>query len=385
MTPSARLQTAIQLTDLIIASARDNGPAADTIITTWFRERRYAGSGDRRAVRDLVYRAIRTFGRPPHTARAGFAALEDLHPLFDGSTHGPAVLTKNENPAAPSLIPAWLEDKIAVEEREALLGRAPFDLRANPRMTSRDNLMPLLKGAQAIDGTAHGLRLPDHIPLANRPELTGLVEVQDAGSQMIAAACQAQPGQRILDLCAGAGGKTLALAADMQGEGHILACDTDRARIQRLEPRAHVAGIANIQTRLLNPLQELAMLDDQIDLNDCVLVDAPCSGSGTWRRNPELRWRLTKPRLEAVIELQARLLQLGSQFVKPGGALVYAVCSLIPGEGRAQAEGFLASNPGWEAESVGLTVGRPDGCGWKLTPAHDGCDGFFIARLKRSC
>ncbi len=385
MTPSARLQSAIEVTDLIIASARDNGPAADSIITNWFKERRYAGSGDRRAVRDLVYRAIRTFGRPPHTARAGFVALVDLHPLFDGSTHGPAVLTKNENPAAPSLIPAWLEDKIAIEEREALLGRAPFDLRANPRMTTRDNLMSLLEGAQAIEGTAHGLRLPDHIPLANRPELNGLVEVQDAGSQMIAAACQAQPGQRILDLCAGAGGKTLALAADMNGEGHLLACDTDRARLQRLEPRAHVAGVSNINVRLLNPTQELAMLDDQIDQNDTVLVDAPCSGSGTWRRNPELRWRLTKPRLEAVIELQARLLQLGTAFVKPGGALVYAVCSLIPGEGRAQIEAFLAANPDWRADHVGLTVGRQEGSGWKLTPAHDGCDGFFIARLIRSC
>ena len=113
--------------------------------------------------------------------------------------------------------------------------------------------------------------------------------------------------------------------------------------------------------------------------------DLPCSGSGTWRRNPELRWRLTKPRLEAVIELQARLLHLGSQFVKPGGALVYAVCSLIPGEGRAQAEAFLKANPDWNAESVGLSVGREEGPGWKLTPAHDGCDGFFIARLVRSC
>ena len=385
MTPAARLQSAIEVTDLIIASARENGPAADSIITTWFKERRYAGSGDRRAVRDLVYRAIRSFGRPPHTARAGFAALADLHPLFDGSTHGPAVLTKNENPATPSLIPAWLEDKIAEDEREALLGRAPFDLRANPRMASRDDVMALLQGAQAIEGTKHGLRLPDHIPLANRPELNGLVEVQDAGSQMIAAACQAQPGQRILDLCAGAGGKTLALAADMNGEGHLLACDTDRARLQRLEPRAHVAGISTINVRLLNPMQELAMLDDQIGLNDTVLVDAPCSGSGTWRRNPELRWRLTKPRLEAVIELQARLLHLGSQFVKPGGALVYAVCSLIPGEGRAQAEAFLKANPDWNAESVGLSVGREEGPGWKLTPAHDGCDGFFIARLVRSC
>jgi 16S rRNA (cytosine967-C5)-methyltransferase len=385
LTPSARLQSAIEVTDLIIASARENGPAADSIITTWFKERRYAGSGDRRAVRDLVYRVIRTFGKPPHTARAGFAALADLHPLFDGSTHGPAVLTKNENPATPSLIPAWLEDKIPAEEREALLGRAPFDLRANPRMTSRDNLLTQLSGAEPIDGTAHGLRLPEHIPLANRPELNGLLEVQDAGSQMIAAACQAQPGQRILDLCAGAGGKTLALAADMNGEGHLLACDTDRARLQRLEPRADVAGISNIQVRLLNPMQEGSMLEDQVDLNDCVLVDAPCSGSGTWRRNPELRWRLTKPRLEAVIQLQARLLQLGSAFVKPGGALVYAVCSLIPGEGKAQAEGFLKANSDWEAEGVGLSVGRPDGPGWMLTPAHDGCDGFFIARLKRNC
>jgi 16S rRNA (cytosine967-C5)-methyltransferase len=384
LTPSARLQSAIEVTDLIITAARDNGPAADSVISTWFQGRRYAGSSDRRAVRDLVYRAIRTFGKPPHSGRAAFAAFSDLHPLFDGSTHGPAVLTKSENPPKPSLIPAWLEDKIPAEERAALLERAPFDLRSNPRMITRENLMVMLAGAVPIAGTQYGLRLPDKIPLANRPELNGLVEVQDAGSQMIAAACLAKPGQFIIDLCAGAGGKTLAIAADMAGEGNILACDTDRRRLQQLEPRADLAGIPNIQSRLLNPTQEESMLSDHREAADCVLIDAPCSGTGTWRRNPELRWRLTKPRLAAVIALQARLLTIGSTFVKPGGALVYAVCSLLPGEGRDQIDAFLKANPDWKTDDMGLEAGRADGAGVKLTPANDGTDGFFVARLLRT-
>jgi 16S rRNA (cytosine967-C5)-methyltransferase len=384
VTPSARLQSAIELTDLIIESARDNGPAADAIITAWFKTRRYAGSGDRRAVRDLVYRAIRAFGKAPHCGRAAFAAFEDLHPLFDGSAHGPAVVTKNENPPKPSVIPAWLEAEIPAEEREALLGRAPFDLRVNPRMMTRDEVIAKFDGASAIEGTAFGVRLPDNIPLINHPELNGVVEVQDGGSQMIAAACQAKPGQTIIDLCAGAGGKTLALAGDMGGEGYLIACDTDRRRLQQLEPRADLAGISNISSRLLNPMQEADALEDYVEGADCVLVDAPCSGSGTWRRNPELRWRLTKQRLSSVISLQARLLALGSRYVKPGGALVYAVCSLIPGEGQAQIDNFLAANEGWRAEPCGLTVGRVDGQGWKLTPAHDGTDGFFLARLIRT-
>ena len=378
MTPSARVQSSIEILDLIIASVRDNGAAADTIIANWFKTRRFAGSGDRRAVRDLIYRAIRTFGDLPRSGRAamlGLAAEDaELALLFDGSPHGPPAIGASEHPAVPKLLPGWLARIIPEEEHEALLERAPFDLRVNTLKTTRDQMLPLLAGSEPIDGTKNGVRLPDKIPLANRPDLNGLIEVQDAGSQIVAETCAAQAGQIVIDLCAGAGGKTLALAADMGGQGTLYACDTDRGRLSRLIPRAQVAGAALIQTRLLNPKREMEALADLQERADTVLVDAPCSGTGTWRRNPELRWRLTHARLDAVIALQGSLIDLAATLVKPNGALVYAVCSLIGEEGQAQVDGFLRRNSGWTLESSRT-----------LTPYRDKTDGFFVARLVRSC
>jgi 16S rRNA (cytosine967-C5)-methyltransferase len=378
MTPSARVQASIEILDLIIASVRDNGAAADTIIANWFKTRRFAGSGDRRAVRDLIYRAIRTFGDVPKSGRAAMLGLAaddaGLAALFDGSTHAPPAIGASERPSQPSLLAGWLARIIPAEEHEALLERAPFDLRVNTLKTARDRVLPMLKGAEPIDGTANGLRLPDKIPLANRPELNGLIEVQDAGSQMIAEACAAQPGQTVIDLCAGAGGKTLALAAHMAGQGRLYACDTDRGRLSRLVPRAAVAGAAMIETRMLNPKREAEALEDLLESADCVLIDAPCSGTGTWRRNPELRWRLTHARLDAVIALQAYLIDLGATLVKPGGALVYAVCSLIGEEGQAQADAFLKRHEGWTVETART-----------LTPSRDATDGFYVALLKSPC
>ncbi len=378
MTPAARIQASIEILDLIIASVRDNGAAADTIIADWFKTRRFAGSGDRRAVRDLVYRAIRTFGDVPKSGRAAMLGLAvgdaAMTAFFDGSAHGPPAIGASERPATPSLLPGWLARIIPESEHEALLQRAPFDLRVNPIKTSREAMQAELTGAEFIDGTANGLRLPDKIPLANRPELAGLVEVQDGGSQMIAEACEAKPGQTVIDLCAGAGGKTLALAAAMAGQGALYACDTDRGRLSRLAPRAQVAGAGFVQIRLLNPKRERELLDDLVDAADVVLVDAPCSGSGTWRRNPELRWRLTHARLDAVIALQASLLTLAAELVRPGGALVYAVCSLIDEEGQLQIDAFLRHQTAWTLEMART-----------LTPSRDKTDGFFIARLIRAC
>ena len=378
MTPAARVQSSIEILDLIIASVRDNGAAADTIIANWFKTRRFAGSGDRRAVRDLIYRAIRTFGDVPKSGRAAMLGLAtddvDLAALFDGSTHGPPAIGASERPAEPSLLPGWLARIIPQEEHEALLERAPFDLRVNTLKTTPEAVLAMLQESARIAGTRNGLRLPDKIPLVTRPELDGLIEVQDAGSQMIAETCQAKSGQTVIDLCAGAGGKTLALAADMAGQGMLYACDTDRGRLSRLIPRAQVAGAFFVQTRMLNPKRESEALGDLLDSADCVLVDAPCSGTGTWRRNPELRWRLTHARLDAVIDLQAYLIDLAATLVKPGGALVYAVCSLIGEEGQAQVDAFLRHQSGWTLESAR-----------SLTPSRDQTDGFFVARIIRAC
>ena len=207
--------------------------------------------------------------------------------------------------------------------------------------------------------------------------------MQDAGSQWIAAACDAQPGMTVADLCAGAGGKTLALAAAMAGQGRLIAADTIRTRLARLEPRAQRAGATFIETLLLDQSHEargLAALQAQADL---VLIDAPCSGTGTWRRNPEARWRLTPARLDRLIGEQARILDFAAPLVKPGGVLLYATCALVDREGRDQVAAFLARHAGWAADAIDLPVGRAHGGGTLLTPGHDGSDGFFFARLRR--
>jgi 16S rRNA (cytosine967-C5)-methyltransferase len=208
----------------------------------------------------------------------------------------------------------------------------------------------------------------------------GLVEVQDEGSQLIALACEPADGKLLVDLCAGAGGKALALAAAAPG-ARIIACDTSRQRLSKLEPRAKRAG-ATIETLLLDQPREAEGLSGLVGQADVVLVDAPCSGSGTWRRNPEGRWRLTPERLERLEALQARVLDLAAPLVKPGGALVYAVCSLLRREGWCQAEAFLSRHSAFVSEDPGMTFGRLDGPGRVLTPGHDQTDGFFLARFR---
>ncbi|HEX7821712.1 MAG TPA: RsmB/NOP family class I SAM-dependent RNA methyltransferase, partial [Sphingobium sp.] len=243
MTPSARLQAGIDLLDAIISAATSNGPAADTLIARYFKERRYAGSKDRRAVRDHVYAAIRAHTLPPASGRAAMVALAQrdaaLAALFDGSTHAPPPIgdaewvTDAASHADP--MPVWLlpllADLVDGPERAALLERAPLHLRVNALKAERTALLAALPDATRLANTPHGIALPEGTALESTPEWqAGLIEVQDAGSQIIAAACQARPGQTVLDLCAGAGGKTLALAGDMaQGFGAV-----ERAREGRL-------------------------------------------------------------------------------------------------------------------------------------------------------
>jgi len=384
MTPQARLQAAIEVLDIVIDAAKENGPAADTIIAGWFKTRRYAGSGDRRAVRELVYSAIRAFGTRPHSGRAAMLGMgKALRPLFDGSPYGPAEFNPKEAVAGPSPLSAWLAGLIDESEHTALLERAPLDLRVNTLQAKRDDLLVQFEGAEAVG--RDGIRLVDNINIEKHAAfLEGLIDIQDAGSQLIAELCNAQPEMTVVDLCAGAGGKTLALAADMGNLGRIIATDTNRDRIQRLPQRAERMGIVNIETRLLNPGEEFDNLQDLKRQADVVLVDAPCSGSGTWRRNPEARWRLTPKRLDAVVETQRHVLNIGASLVKPGGALVYAVCSLIDREGPDQIAAFLKDHKDWTVNRIAGDMGVSHGAGWRVSPANDGCDGFFVARLARS-
>jgi len=389
VTPAARVQAAIEILDEVIASARDDGPPADAIVTRYFKPRRYAGSKDRRAVRELVFRAIRRSGEMPPSGRAAMLGVEGAAALFDGSPHGPAPAGEGEEAAPESLIPEWLQRELSPvvtrDEWPSLLDRAPLDLRVNIARSTREEILPQFAGAEPTPLSPWGLRLPvdsrvdQHAAFAE-----GLVEVQDAGSQLIALACDAQPDMRILDLCAGAGGKALALAAATRNGAEILACDTDRQRLAKLGPRSARAG-ASIDTRLLDGGRETEQLADWNGEADIVLVDAPCSGSGTWRRNPEGRWRLTPERLNRVVKLQARLLDIAAPLVKPGGTLVYAVCSILQREGAGQIALFLGRHSSWAVQEVLGSFGRQDGDGRLLTPGHDGTDGFFVARLQRTC
>jgi 16S rRNA (cytosine967-C5)-methyltransferase len=391
MTPSARVQAAIEILDEVIASARDDGPPADAIVRRYFKARRYAGSKDRRAVRELAFRAIRRSGERPASGRAAMLGLADddaqLLDLFDGSPHGPAAREPAEDTAPGSLVPDWvkpmLSDHVTADEWPTLLERAPLDLRVNIARTSRDSLLCEFPDATPTAQSPWGLRLPADSRIDDHPAFEqGLIEIQDEGSQLIALACRPVDRMRILDLCSGAGGKSLALAAAAPG-AEIIASDTNRARLAELPPRAERAGAA-IALRLLDGGREAAQLSDLEGQCDVVLVDAPCSGSGTWRRNPEGRWRLTFQRLDRLVQLQARLLSLAAPLVKAGGALVYATCSIIRAEGADQARNFLGSHSSWLVQDVPFDGGRGDGPGRLLTPAHDATDGFFVARFVKS-
>ena len=409
MTPAARVQSAIELTDAIIVAAREGGAAADVIASRFFKERRYAGSGDRRAIRDLTWRAIRRFGKAPTSGRSAIVALadedSDLAAMFTGGAHGPASIDSRETRATGGLMPKWLlpllDRRIGdrggnAAEIAALLDRAPLDLRINP---ARAEGVDMPEGAVPLPAPLQGLRLPGDTPvLKSGAYRYGAIEVQDAGSQWISATCAAKPGLTVVDLCAGAGGKTLALGAAMGGgdirPGRLIACDTDRRRLQMLPARAERAGVEHIESRLLNPGEEAAALADLEGVADIVLIDAPCSGSGTWRRNPEARWRLTPARLERLCSEQARLLDIGAKLVAKGGVLVYAVCAITSGEGEGQMTAFVRRNQGWRAEDPFRAAGwagegaeqgfgRKAGIGHLLTPLHDATDGFFMARLRK--
>lgn len=391
MTPQARVQAAIEILDLVIAAARANGAPADRIVGDWFRTRRFAGSKDRRAVRELVYAAIRACGPIPPSGRAAMLRLAQGDPalasLFDGQGHGPAPIAVDEPVAEGGVAPAWLEralreSDIPGEAARALLGRAPLDVRVNRIKADRATLALPAPGEPGLAPDSlrfpHGTRVEEWDAYA-----AGQIEVQDAGSQLVCSALAVQPGELVIDLCAGAGGKTLGLAAAMDNRGRLIACDVDRSRLSRLEPRALRAGVTIAETRLLDPNREAAALADLAGHADAVLVDAPCSGTGTWRRNPEARWRLTPDQLARYAAIQARLLDLAATLVRPSGRLGFVTCSLLDAEGAGPAAGFLARHPDWAADPLTLGAGEERGPGLRLSPGRDGTDGFFVACFRK--
>ena len=393
MTPSARVQAAIELLDAIIGAAQSRGAPADRLISQYFKQRRYAGSKDRRAVRELVYRAIRACGPIPDSGRAAMLRLgaEDpaIAPLFDGSSHAPAPIVRGEPAADGGIAPDWLIEKLGAsgvqgEELRALLERAPLDVRVNAIKADRTTIELPIAGENLA--AAQGLRFATGTQVEQwEAYRDGLIEVQDHASQLACGALDVSPGETVIDLCAGAGGKTLGLAAMMQNDGKLLACDVDRARLSRLAPRANRAGAGMIETLLLNPGQELEALSAWEGQADAVLVDAPCSGTGTWRRKPEAKWRLDDRQLARYAQAQDRLLDIASKLVRAGGPIGFITCSLLDQEGKDRASAFLERYPVWRAERPVIPLGREHGEGIRLTPSHDGTDGFFLAKLVSAC
>ena len=395
MTPAARLQMAVEILEGLETSARPT----DRFLKDWLKIRRFAGAKDRRAIAEQVFTVQRHRARLSHrmstdTPRAlVIAALveagENLEALFGGG-YGPTPLTDAERaaiaatpPPTPAWVegeyPAWLEPELlrAFGDRlpqamAALIPRAPVDLRVNTLKATRDDVITALKAdgiaAALAPHAPHGLRIAAEVINLSRSALfeSGAFEFQDEATQIASVLCDVKPGMRVLDLAAGAGGKSLALAAAMENRGEIIACDVRGEALFELEKRAARAGVAIIKTVAL----EHARPEGVFDL---VLVDAPCSGSGTWRRQPELRWRLTLARLKILTELQDRLLDQAAGLVQSGGRLVYATCSILPCENQDRVEGFLAKNPDF------LRL-QPD---FQASPASTGTDGFYAAFLGR--
>lgn len=295
----------------------------------------------------------------------------------------PLVMEHADMPLAVRLeCPDWalepLQRRFGAEfaaQMAASLAPPPLDLRVNPVKTSRaavlDELAPF--GARPMALAPHGLRIDRRISLARLRGLkTGDIEIQDEGSQLVAELVGARPGERVVDFCAGAGGKTLAMAAAMANRGHLVACDVSEARLKRAAERLRKAGLHNVETRVLASETDKWVKRHKLGF-DRVLVDAPCSGTGTWRRNPDARGRAPDLGLEGLVALQGRILASAARLVKPGGRLVYATCSVLTEENEDRVAAFLAATPGFRVSGDPLA----------LTPLHHGTDGFFAVALTR--
>ncbi len=432
MTPAARLASAIELLADIAADPRP----ADAVANEFFRARRFIGSSDRRSVAERVWSVLRAsrrlgwwldrIGLPstglaaPRLRLAAALVLEGMAPevvakLFSGGKFAPASLDSGERTALAGLaghtldhpamgpavrfeLPDWLLPHLAARfgpalpaEAAALLAPAPLDLRANllkgPRAAARAAL-----AAEGIEATATrfspwGLRVAGRRPVtAGAAFRAGLVEIQDEGSQLIALLADAKPGLRVADLCAGAGGKTLALAMTMENRGQLVACDVSAARLEGAIRRLRRAGVHNVERHLLAPGDKWAKR--RAGGFDRVLVDAPCTGTGTWRRNPDARARLTETDLAELTAKQAAILDQAAPLVRSGGKLIYATCSLLAEENEAQVSAFLVRHPDYAllplARAWPLASAPPvAGDVLALTPARHGTDGFFAAVLER--
>ena len=431
MTPGGRASAAIEILADIEARRR---PAAEAL-KDWGVAHRFAGSSDRAAIGNLVFDALRT------RASAAYAMGEDspralvlrtlvsawhMSPeavagVADGTRHAPAPLSEaeaagleREIPAdAPAHIlgdyPEWLAPELArafraraAEEGAALARRAPVDLRVNSLKADREKVLKALRRFESSP-TPHsplGVRIEHEPGPGKSPHVEaepghgkGWFEVQDEGSQLATILSGASSRQQVIDLCAGAGGKTLGLAALMENTGQLYAYDADRMRLRPIFERLKRAGVRNAQVLPAGDLEALAKLEGKMDL---VLIDAPCTGSGVWRRRPDAKWRLSPQMLDQRRAEQIAVLDQGAPLIKPGGRLAYVTCSLLPSENRDQVDAFLSRHPEFKLiprasvwdQALPQVPALPSADGsaetLQMTPLSHGTDGFFVAVLERA-
>jgi 16S rRNA (cytosine967-C5)-methyltransferase len=431
MTPAARLSAAIEVIDTIEAQ---RAPAAQAL-KEWGTSHRFAGSGDRAAIAGLVWDVLRRRASSawvmeddaPRSRVLGMLKVERgldaeaISALCDGGRFAPRPLTEAERTAlvtrsadsAPAPVagdyPEWLDPYLAkvfgedrAAEAAAMASRAPLDLRVNTLKAKREKVLASLKhlGAKETPWSLIGLRIELGADAKNpgihaeEDFIKGLVEVQDEGSQLAALFSAAKPGEQVIDLCAGAGGKTLALAAMMQGKGRLIATDHDKRQLAPIHERLSRAGVHNAEVR--TPKGESETLSDIKASADLVLIDAPCTGTGTWRRNPDAKWRMRPGALEIRIKDQIEVLDRAALLVKPGGRIAYITCSVLSEENSEQVRAFVARHPAFAIappeETVSVLWDKTDAFaeaalklpeGWLMTPRRTGTDGFFVSVLRR--
>jgi 16S rRNA (cytosine967-C5)-methyltransferase len=431
MTPAARLSAAIEVLADIETRRR---PAADAL-KDWGLAHRFAGSGDRAAIAGLLYDGLRrkasaAFMMGEDTPRAvllGMLRLERkldvsaIARLADGGRFAPAPLTDAERTKldaasledAPVWVrgdyPEWLDPHLAAtfgderaEEGSGLASRAPLDLRVNTLKATREEAAEALGHLSPTPTrwSPYGLRIvlsADARSPAIHAEpafIKGLVEIQDEGSQLAALLAGAKPGEQVIDLCAGAGGKTLALAAAMDNKGQLYASDDDKRRLAPIHARIERAGV---HTQIRTPRGATDILADLSGRADLVLIDAPCTGTGSWRRNPDAKWRMRPGALDLRIKEQAGLLDRATTLVKPGGRIAYVTCSVLEVENGDQVRRFLARHPEFTIMPVAETTAALGERGFLfrravlatdegllMTPRRTDTDGFFVAVMRRA-
>lgn len=427
MTPAGRIAAVIELLQEVLDTPRP----ADTQASAYFRNRRFIGSKDRQAISNRFYRVMREYirlswwvkkaGAEVNARTLVIASLilekehnpESLDASFGSDKFAPVALSKQEKKMAEQLFgnslmspdmdlqtrtecPDWAYESLKnalgdrfEDELNAMLTPAPLDIRVNSLMADRNEVLEYLK-EEGLEAEA-GKISPWSIRLFGRPPISqytiyqdGVIEIQDEGSQMVALVADPKPGEQVVDFCAGAGGKTLALGAMMNNKGRIIAMDVLGKRLDRARERFRRAGLHNIETRALSSERD-KYVKRHVGSFDVVLVDAPCSGTGTWRRDPDKRWRQLGPGLSSLVPLQTSILESASRMVKKGGRLVYATCSLLPEENDNQIRDFLKRHPEFEIKRIGDTL-KMDGAGdfLHMSPARHNTDGFFAAVLIRN-